>query len=61
MTTKELLDIVKERGLSVVLREGKPLLVRPTTCDRVSDKLLKVLGIHRERIIGLLQKEDRSN
>lgn len=57
MTTKELLEIVKRRGLSIVLHEGRPILQRPLENDKVTDKLLSVLKIHRERIIQELSKE----
>lgn len=56
MTTKELLDIVKQRGLLIVLQEGRPILQRPPGNDKVTDKLLSVLKIHRERIIQELSK-----
>ncbi len=56
MTTTEVMMIVKDRGLDIVLREGRPILIgRPPA---VTDALLSVLKIHRERIIALLKPKE---
>jgi hypothetical protein len=53
MTTKKLLEIVKDRGLEIVIRDGRPVLHKPKDIGKeaVTDELLSVLKIHRERII----------
>lgn len=57
MTTEELLAIVERRGLKIELREGRPVIVRnPADPRAVTDRLLSVLTIHRQRIIELLSK-----
>lgn len=56
MTTKQLLAIVEERGLKIVLQDGRPVLKRPQGNEGVTDKLLAVLKYHREQIIRELQK-----
>lgn len=56
MTTPEVLEIVKARGLQVVLSEGRPVLRRPNGNDGVTDALLAVLKRHRERIIEHLRR-----
>lgn len=50
MTTKEVLEIVESRGLKIVLKDGHPVLVKPNG-GIVTDKLLAVLKVHRDRII----------
>lgn len=55
MTTTELLAIVKDRGLKIELKDGRPVLVRPPGSDGTTDKLLAVLKRHRERIIDMLK------
>ncbi len=56
MTTKELMALVKERGLSVELRpDGTPVLKYGNNPAMKTDKLLKVLKLHRERIIAILK------
>jgi hypothetical protein len=56
MSTRELLRIVKERGLSIELRDGRPVLIRNGKDAAVTDKLLAVLKIHRDRIIKDLSR-----
>ena len=56
MTTQKLLEIVHERGLKIELRDGRPVLIRNGNNDAVTDKLLAVLKIHRERIIQKYQE-----
>ncbi len=59
MTTKRLLEIVKERGLRIVLDGDRPILKRPHgDTVAVTDKLLAVLKIHRERIVEELKREN---
>ena len=55
MTTKELLAIVKDRGLSLKLSEGRPVIVQKN--GGLTDALLKVLKRHRDRIIAMLEQE----
>lgn len=59
MTTREVLLLVKERGLTVELRDdGTPVLSGNTKNPKAkTDKLMKVLKLHRERIIALLKKD----
>lgn len=58
MTTKDLLSLVKERGLSVELRpDGTPVLKCGNNPAMKTDALLKVLRLHRERIIEMLSKK----
>lgn len=56
MSTKEVLNIVKERGLEIVLKDGRPVISKPAGNDGVTDRLLSVLKRHRERIIEELSK-----
>ncbi len=56
MTTEKLLAITRERGLDIALKDGRPVIVRGKGKDGVTDALLAVLKVHRERIIALLQK-----
>ena len=52
MTTKELLGIVKNRGLVIVVKEGRPVILAASVKPgAVTDKLLAALKIHRERIV----------
>lgn len=55
MSTDEVLAIVKERGLKIELRGERPVLVAPEKSPEVTDKLLAVLKVHRERIIERLK------
>jgi hypothetical protein len=55
MSTQEVLRIVKDRGLSINLKDGQPLLCRPQGSVAVTDSLLSVLKIHRQRIIDILK------
>lgn len=55
MTTDEVLKIVKERGLTVELRDGRPHLIG--SGPEVTDRLLAVLKLHREWIIERLKNE----
>ena len=57
MSTKELLEIVKARGLKVVLVDGQSRLERLKGSTAVTDNLLSVLRFHRERIIDMLERE----
>lgn len=59
MSTKELLEIVKNRGLDVKLQNGEPVLVRPAGNKYVTDKLLAALKIHRQWIIEILMKKEK--
>lgn len=56
MSTKEVLEIVKKRGLRIVLKDGAPVLVRRSDNSGVTDSLLAVLKRHREWIIKELSK-----
>jgi hypothetical protein len=55
MSTSELLDIVRKRGLRIVLENGRPVLKRANR-EQVTDSLLAVLKVHRERIIKMLEE-----
>jgi hypothetical protein len=57
MTTKEVLEIVKARGLKIVLDGDRPIIQRKKGDPSVTDNLLSVLRIHRERIIEILKRE----
>jgi hypothetical protein len=57
MSTSDVLRIVKDRGLRIELRDGRPVLIRPEKAE-VTGKLLAVLAIHRERIIEFLRKPE---
>ena len=56
MSTSELLDIVRKRGLRIVLENGRPVLKRANR-EQVTDNLLAVLKVHRERIIKMLEEQ----
>lgn len=56
MTTKEVLEIVKARGMRIEIRDGRPVLIRKDNETDKLDKLLAVLAFHRERIIQELSK-----
>ena len=56
MSTTEVLESVKRRGLNVTLKEGRPVLQKPEGSKEVTAALLHVLTIHRERIIEVLSK-----
>lgn len=58
MTTDELLEIVKARGLRIVLKDGRPVLQPINGREGVTDKLMAVLTIHRERIIERLKRAE---
>ena len=57
MSTSELLDIVRKRGLRIVLENGRPVLKRANR-EQVTDNLLAVLKVHRERIIKMLEEQE---
>jgi hypothetical protein len=57
VTTTELLKIVEGRGLSIRIENGRPLLRRTGSPGAVTDKLLAVLKLHRDRIIELLSRQ----
>lgn len=60
MTTQQVLDIVRDRGLRVFLGDdGRPRLARNGQDGAVTDALLAVLRRHRERIIEALKREQR--
>lgn len=54
MSTQELLDIVGKRGLRLTLEDGRPVLKGAQGNPEVTDRLLTVLKIHRQRIIEIL-------
>ncbi len=54
MRTEQVLDIVKNRGLKIALKDGRPVIVPGPNRKEVTDELVKVLTIHRDRIIALL-------
>lgn len=54
MTTTQLLEIVKERGLTIYIRDGIPILKGPPA--KATEKLLAVLRFHRERILETLSR-----
>ena len=58
MTTNELLDIVKARGLKIVLdNDSRPVLKDAVGNPAVTGNLLSVLRIHRDRILKILNRE----
>lgn len=58
MNTIQLLKIVKDRGLTITIKEGRPVLHYAGECKSgATDALLNVLKLHRERIIEILTKE----
>jgi len=57
MTTQQLLQIVKDRGLTIALKDGRPVLERAKGNANVNDALLAVLKWHRERIIEVLSRK----
>ncbi len=57
MTTQEVLGIVKERGMKIIIKDGKPMISKPPENHELTDTLLKVLAIHRERIVAILNEE----
>jgi hypothetical protein len=58
MSTRELLRIVDARGLRIELRNGAPVLrVNEGQKQMATKELLKVLKIHRPRIIEILKAE----
>lgn len=57
MSTRELLKLVRDRGLSIILKDGRLNLQRPSGNDGVTDALLSVLKLHRDWIIELLKEE----
>ncbi len=59
MRTEQVLEIVRELGFDVVLKEGRPMLTRPPGKTEGTDELLAVLKIHKERIVALLSKEEQ--
>lgn len=57
MSTPELMQLVKDRGLRIKLSsDGRPVLDGAAGNPAVTDRLLAVLKIHRERIVELLKK-----
>lgn len=55
MSTKDVLAIVKARGLEIVLQGGRPVLRGFEKKGMVTGPLLAVLKIHRERIVAELR------
>lgn len=58
MSTQELLKIVSKRGLTLGLKEGRPVIRQPVPPGAVTDKLLAVLKRHREGIMVELSKAE---
>jgi hypothetical protein len=54
MTTQKVMEIVRDRGLEIVLKDGRPVIVPGNNRHQVTDELLAVLRIHRERIVAKL-------
>lgn len=54
MSTEQLLKIVKERGLRIEIKDGRPVLIRKAGDPALTDRLLAVLKRHRERIVTML-------
>lgn len=60
MSTDQVLEIVRERGMDVVLKNGTPVIVKPQNNPWYTDALVKVLTKHREEIIRrLIAKESK--
>ena len=55
MTTSKLLEIVKDRGIKLSLKDGRPVLIQANGSKACTDALLAVLKIHRDRIIEILR------
>jgi hypothetical protein len=59
MTTAKLLELIKARGLTIALKNGRPVLEKANR-EQVTDALLAVLANpklpHRERIIKMLEE-----
>lgn len=56
MSTDEVLNIVKRRGLTLTIAtDGRPVIKNGAGNPNVTDKLLAVLKIHRDRIIERLR------
>jgi len=58
MTTQELLRIAADRGLNIILSEGRPVIAPGCEKAAVTGELLAVLKIHRERIIEILRQKE---
>lgn len=58
MTTRELLAIATQRGLTIRLKDGQPVISSNGHKEEVTAKLLAVLKNHRARIITLLLAEE---
>lgn len=56
MSTQQVLEIVKARGMSVILKDGQPVLRTNGKNDAATDRLFAVLKWHRDRIIELLKR-----
>lgn len=58
MTTQQVLNIVKDRGLTISLGpDGRPMIQKNGRNGTLTDALLLVLKRHRERIIDILKRE----
>lgn len=51
MSTQEVLEIVRKRGLSIYIKDGQPVLKTNGKSGEATPELLNVLTLHRERII----------
>jgi hypothetical protein len=56
MNTRQLLEIVKSRGMRIKIEDGRPILIRNAGDGWKPGPLLAVLALHRERIIKELSK-----
>jgi hypothetical protein len=57
LTTKELMEIVKQRGLRIVIVDGQLIIKKPVGNENVTDELVRVLKRRKEQIIAFLKSE----
>ncbi len=55
MNTRQLMAIVQARGLKIEMHDGRPVIVPNGHRAEVTDALLAVLKVHKDRIIAILQ------
>lgn len=58
MNTSELLQIVKDRGMRIELKDGVPHITGRREPGQVTDALLACLKRHREKIIKELSRTE---
>lgn len=58
MTTEEVMAIVKDRGMSIRLRDGQLFIVKEQGSDGLTPSLVAVLKFHRDKILEMLKHEE---